>query len=310
MECLKPLPRRRQLNETHMTDPINDGTISPSEIQAIQRGEGEAPAEVVPAVVPEPKVETPAEPKVEDPAKVEPKIEEPKEPLAPKRSIYDDLKEKKVQVREAKEEVESMRAENARLAQELETLKQAKVDAKTPVEKQTADEEIAAFAESIGAEPEAIAGLIPILEKRLNKGETLSKEDLDFIKQVKAEQQKSAGQIAFNNEWDGFAPSLKAEFPHVSDADLASVRKEVERLAHTPEFHDKEIDYIYFKTKNSLSKLISPKRSSIDGGGAPAPVAETPVVTELSGKMSPMDVQNAIQKDKNSSSSLEVRAGQ
>lgn len=300
MECLKPLPRRRQLNETRMTDPINDSTITPEEAGAMMKGEGETPAEVTPEVVPEPKVEIPAE--------VTPEVvSEPKVELPTKRSIYQDLKEKKVEAREAKEEAEAMRAENARLAQELADLKQAKIEAKTPAEKQTVDDEIEAFAESIGADPDAIAGLIPILEKRLGKGETLSKEDLEFIKQVKAEQQKTAGQVAFNNEWNDFVPSLKAEFPHVSDADLASVRKEVEKLAHTPEFHDKEIDYIYFKTKNSLSKLISPKRESAEGGGDSVPVTELATAVEYSGRLSPMDVQNAISKEVRGSS-LEIRS--
>lgn len=298
MECLKPLPRRRQLNETYMTDPINESTITPEEAGAMMKGEGEAPKEIEP------------KPKVEAPAEVTPPevVPEPKVELPTKRSIYQDLKEKKAEVREAKEEVETVRAENARLAQELEDLKQAKAEAKTPAEKRTVDEEIEAFAESIEADPEAIAGLIPILEKRLGKGESLSKEDLDFIKQVKAEQQKTAGQIAFNNEWDGFVPSLKAEFPHVSDTDLTSVRKEVERLAHTPEFHDKEIDYIYFKTKNSLSKLISPKRESAAGGGDSVPVTEATTAVEYSGRLSPMDVQNAISKEVKGSS-LEIRSG-
>lgn len=285
---------------------IDDSTISPAQAGEMMKGEGEAPKDIEPEKAPAPEEKTPEEPKEEATEKT-PEPEEPKEDLPIKRSIYQDLKEKKAEVREAKEEVESMRAENARLAQELETLKQAKADAKTTVEKQSVDDEITAFAESIGADPGAIAGLIPILEKRLNKGETLSKEDLELIKQIKTEQQKSVGQIAFNNEWDGFVPSLKADFPHVSDADLANVKKEVARLAHSPEFHDKEMDYIYFKAKNSLSKLISPKRPSIDGGSDSVPANDTPSNVEFSGSSSPMDVQNALNKTSNGSN-LEVRS--
>lgn len=282
---------------------IDDSTITPAQAGEMMKGEGEAPKEDV-AEVTSPEVTLPVEPEKKEETPI---VEEPKKELPTKRSIYQDLKEKKAEVREAKEEVEEARAENARLTQELEDLKQAKTEAKTPAEKRDVDDEIAAFAESIGADSEAIAGLIPILEKRLGKGETLSKEDLDFIKQVKAEQQKSAGQSAFNNEWDGFVPSLKAEFPHISDADLASVRKEVDKLAHTPEFHDKEIDYIYFKVKGNLSKLISPKRQSIDGGGDSVPVTERSANIELSGSSSPMDVQNALAREAGHSQ-LEIRS--
>ena len=278
---------------------IDDSTITPAKAGEMIKGEGETLKEQ--EKTPEPKVKTPVEEKEEVPLIIPEEKEKEKEKTALpiKRSIYQDLKEKKAEVREAKGEVEAMRVENTRLAEEIETLKQAK----TPV----ADDEIVAFAESINADPEAIAGLIPILEKRLKKGEIFSKEDLDLIKQVKAEQQKMEGQIAFNNEWDVFIPSLKTEFPHVSDADLINVRKEVERLAHTPEFYDKEIDYIYFKTKNLLSKLISPKRPSIDGGGDQVLTMGKSANIELSGQSSPIDVQNVIARDSRSSQ-LEIRS--
>lgn len=277
-------------------DLANDSTITPEQAQSMEE-KG--------VVTEEPKVE---EPKVEAPE--EPKVEEPKVEL-PKRTIYEDLKEKKIQVREAKEEAESLRNDLTRLSQELENLKQAKNEAKTQSEKDEVDADIAEFAESINADPDAIAALIPIIEKRIGKksDSEISKEDIEFLRKAKADQSVLAGQVAFNDEWNTFVPSLKAEFPQIDDTDLVNVRKEVERLAHTNEFHDKEVDYIYFKSKKALSNLISPKRPSIEGGSPQANTSERPVSIELSGKSSPMDVQEAISRE-SVSSSLEIRSSQ
>lgn len=40
--------------------------------------------------------------------------------------------------------------------------------------------------------------------------------------------------------------------------------KEIVKLSHTAEFHDKEVDYIVWKRKAELSKLISPKKPSFE----------------------------------------------
>src|SRR6185312_9385192 len=51
------------------------------------------------------------------------------------------------------------------------------------------------------------------------------------------------------------------------EAELGKVMDEVKRLAHTPEFHDKPVDYIVFAKRSELSKMVSPKKPSFEQGG-------------------------------------------
>jgi hypothetical protein len=45
------------------------------------------------------------------------------------------------------------------------------------------------------------------------------------------------------------------------------MRKELDTLAHTTEFHDKEIDYIAFKNQDKLSSLITPHKRGLESKG-------------------------------------------
>lgn len=228
----------------------------------------------------------------------------------PKRSIYDDLKDKKKEVKEHKSEIETLKTQLAEKDQAIADLTKKAQGAETPEEKQEVEDEIKAIAEDIGADPEGIAKLTEFLSKKLVKpaGEQISKEDLEAIKNFRQSQAQTEATQAFVKEWNEFAPSLKKEFPHVTDQDLEVVRQVVDKLAHTEKYHDKEIDYIYFKEKEKLSKLISPKRPSYEGGESRPANESGDADVELSEKSSPLDVQNATSKT--SKSSLEIRPSQ
>ena len=49
----------------------------------------------------------------------------------------------------------------------------------------------------------------------------------------------------------------------MSDKDKEVIKKKIQELAHTKQFHDKEVDYIIFKNKDVLSKIISPKKPGL-----------------------------------------------
>lgn len=264
---------------------------------------------------PTPNVEVKVEEKKEEEEK--PKEETPKEevkeetpePLKEKRSIYDDYKEKKVEAKKAKEEVETLKAErDAILAEKkrLEELFEKSKDAKTKEEKAEVADDIKSFAESIGADPDAIGKLEQFFKKRLPKEDSpVSKEDIELIKSLRAEKAKISEEIGFQKEWKEFLPSLKKDFPHISDDELANVQKEMDKLAHAKGFNDKELDYIYFKQKETLSKLVSPKKNSFESGGN-ARQSDEAANVKLSSGSSPMDVQNFVQQDRRSPSQLTI----
>lgn len=269
----------------------------------------EKPAEVVPPKEEDKPVEPPKpEEKPEDKPADKPEDKKPEENLPPKpRTIYDDLKDKKIQVKEAKSEIELLKSQLAEKDQLITDLAEKAKSAETPAEKQEVSDDIKAIAEEIGASPEGIAKLTDFLTKSLVKpdGQQISKEDLDALKNFRQSKAQQEAQVQFAGEWNAFEPALKTEFPHVNAEDLAVVKKEVDRLAHTTQYHDKEIDYIYFKEKQKLAKLISPQRPSYEGSdNKPAP--EGDVEVELSAKSSPMDVMKATSKS--SGSALEIRS--
>ena len=218
------------------------------------------------------------------------------------RSIYDDLKDKKKEAREAKSEAEIVKAENAALKAENEALKKLAESAKTATtdeEKEELDEDIKQVAEAIGGDPKSVKILTEFLQKRLVKkdGSGISKEDIEAVKNFKSQQEKASVEVEFNKEWKAFVPDLKKDFPHISDEDMEAVKAKIFALAHSKGFNDLEIDYIYFKNKDSLSKLVSPKRPSMEGSGnAPAGDGKK-AEPEFSSKSSPMDVMKAMEND-------------
>lgn len=253
--------------------------------------------------------------KSEDTSKADAKAKsETKEDLQPKkRSIYDDLKDKKKEVKEAKSEAEIAKAENQALKAEIEALKVLTKSAKAAVtddEKEEVEDDIKEVAESIGGDPKAIKALTDFLTKKLVKNDSkgISKDDIEEIKNFKKAQADIQAEVEFSKEWKSFVPSLKKDYPHISDAELENVQQEISKLAHSQSFHDKEIDYIYFKQKNSLSKLISPKRQSMEPAGNGGGDVEK-AVASLSSKSSPMDVMNAVNTDRRSPGQLEIRPG-
>lgn len=256
------------------------------------------------------KVETPAEPKVEptDPKKPEDKTEDkkPDEPLQTKpRSIYDEFKEKKKEVREKDTEIEILKSQLSEKDQQIADLIQKGKDAETPAEKAEVSDEITALAEEIGADPAGIAKLTEFLKSKVKSDDSgITKEDIELVRNFTKTQSLDQAKAKFNSEWDKFEPALKAEFPHASAEELANIKKEVDLLAHSPRYNTYEVDYIYFKEKGNLSKLISPKRPSYEGGDMkPAPQGGKDV--EINEKSSPMDVQRATENV--STSSLEIR---
>jgi hypothetical protein len=285
-------------------------TLTPEQagkVEVVEKKEEVVVAEV------EPKEEV-KEPSNEEPEeKKEPEKEpESPEPLKEKRSIYEDYKEKKNEVKEAKEQIKTLMAEKEALLSEkakLEELANQLKGAENKSEKAEVAEDIKAFAESIGADPDAIGKLESFLKSRISKVDnSLSKEDVELIKQIKSKEAKLAEQESFQREWSEFVPSLKKDNPNISDAELLVLQKEFDKLAHTKGFNDKELDYIYYRNKDALSKLISPKKKSFESAGNPSKSSESPSFN-LSSKASPMDVQNFVQQEKRNPSQLVIKKG-
>ncbi len=212
----------------------------------------------------EPEVpQEPVEPKVDEPTEpVESLIEEPK--VERKRSIYDDLKDKKSELKS--ERTLRERAEHER--DELKSKLEARENAVTPEEKQFASDDLESFAQEIGADPQAIRKM-----KELFLKDAQPKSDPDLAEKLakfeawQAQNQEVMEKQMFEDEYQSSLPKLKEILPKASEEEMQGVRKEIERLSHTKEYHDKDLDYIAWKNKDTLSALISPKKAGLERKG-------------------------------------------
>lgn len=224
--------------------------------------EVEKPAEVVPEVIPEKKVETEVEEESETEEK--PDLTTTTEEK-PKRSIYQEYKDQKKDLRTEKE----LRLEVEKERDEYKTKLDALLTAKTPEEKKIATDDLEEFAKEIDADPATIKKMRELFLKDV-KTEGLSEEDREALQQAKqiiASQSVLAEKQAFAEELNAFAPTLKEMFPNASDEEMQAVRKKLDEVAHKPGFNDKELDYVVFKHKEELTKLVSPKVRGMEGKG-------------------------------------------
>ena len=211
-------------------------------------------------------------PKVEEKPKEEPKEteekpkEEPKEVLpdqkeTKKRSIYDEYKDKKSELKSEKELRENFEKENTELKEKLEALKVAE----TPEEKKEALDEIDELAKEINADPAYLRKLKAIFLKDVKptNDESLKKDLADF-KDWKTKNQEVIEKQLFEDEFSTVLPQIKSDFPKISDEELKSVKQSLDKLSHSKEYHDKSLDYVVFKEKETLTALISPKKKGME----------------------------------------------
>lgn len=222
---------------------------------------------------PKPEADKPKdeEPKPETP-KEEPKADEPKEPLQEeqpkeqrKRSIYDEYKDRKAELREETAKREQVEKERDELARKLE---EATAGKGTAEDKEDAAEDAIAYAEKIGASPDLVKRIIADARKGFE-----SKSDPEVMKRLEAFENwqksnaKSIETQMFNDEFEKTTPSLKKLFPSVTDDELKTIKTELDKLSHTKEWHDKSLGYVAFENQDKLSALVSPKKRGMEGKG-------------------------------------------
>lgn len=212
------------------------------------------------------KDETPQEPEA-------PETEKPEEPTEPlqetpklerKRSIYDEYKEKKAELKSEKE----LREQAERERDELRIKYEALANARTPEERREAQDEIDQFANEIGADPNAIRKMRELFLKDV-KPQTNDElaRDLQEFKAWKEKNSQLMEKQMFEEEFRAVTPTLKDLLPPTSDEEMQKIKDRLDELAHTKENHDKDLDYIAFKHREELSALVSPKKRGLETKG-------------------------------------------
>lgn len=180
-------------------------------------------------------------------------------PTEKKRSIYDDLKDKKKEVRAAEER--ALKAEKER--DELKAIVDKSTKADTKEEKKEALDKFDAFAEKIGADPAAIKEMRDLFLEGIKPDEETQKGLLEF-KEWKKGQAEVDAKTQFENEFTQTLPALKTLFPKANDEAMAAIKTELDKLSHTAGWNTQPLDYIAFKHQDSLSKLVSPKKRGLE----------------------------------------------
>lgn len=179
-----------------------------------------------------------------------------------KRSIYDEYKDKKAEVKSERELRQQAERERDELKQKLENLG----NATTKQEIAEAKDDIDAFAIARGLDPEAIKQMKALFLKDVKPAvDPEIQAKLDKVLEFANNNSKAIEAQQFEQEFasEGL-PAVKEFFPTINSDEIASVKKEIDRLAHTKGFEDKSLDYIVFKNKDKLATLISPKKRGIE----------------------------------------------
>ena len=284
--------------------------------------EPEAPApepQTEPASEAEPAApETPPEPTPETP-EVEPETPDaPEVPLPKKpRSIYDDLKDTRKEKNAFKDaavaalEAQGITLTGKETAEELQALaKKTPWDAPAPAAPSAPTDDLEAYAQEHGLDAPALARLAEVIVKRIPQSQLSAeeKQQLSDLTAYKAKKDAEEARASEDKEVLAAAPTVKTQLEIHDDAELDAVMKEVVRLSHTAEFHDKEVDYIVWKNRDALSKLVSPKKPSFESGGSPAEAGAETEPDFSSGKgITPAMAEKASQS--RGGSALEIRKG-
>lgn len=211
---------------------------------------------------PETEPETPAtpneseEPEGDDPEDTPPAPEEKKN----KRTIYQEYKEKKAEVKTEKERADTLQKEKDELQAKLDAVSKAKTDGEPTDD---AEEDALAYAEKIGADPDLVKRIIAEAQKGMKPDPALAQDMADF-KQWKTDNQKTFEKQAFESEFKAVTPVIKEFFPSVSDTELKSIKENLDKLSHSKEWHDKDLEYIVFKNRDTISTLVSPKKRGME----------------------------------------------
>lgn len=208
----------------------------------------------------EPKEESKKVLKKEEPAE-EPDEHLQDDPKSRKRSIYSDYKDKKKELKSEKE----LREQAEKERDELKTKLDAYERAETPAQKDEAQDELEKFAKKINADPATLREMQKIFTKDLSsKGNDELKREIDEFKAWREEHKEAIEAQAFNKEFESTKPTIQKLFPKISSSEMEVVKKELDKISHTEEWHDKSLDYIAFKNQEKLSALVSPKKRGLE----------------------------------------------
>jgi hypothetical protein len=218
--------------------------LKPAEPEAVE------PTETTPEVKPETpeKEETKVEPKPEEVSNKEPSLKDWKHEY--KETLKTELQA------EFDKKLEEMKAEMSKTKP-------------NEVTTENLEEEVKKLAAELQFDEAKTRRIIEVARKGI---EPLTADDKKLLEEYRADKEARQAKDAereqdeiFNTEWNEVLPSIKTQYPNATDEQLQSAKDALDELSHSEKYHEMDMDYILFKEKESLGKILfSPKQSTFE----------------------------------------------
>jgi hypothetical protein len=219
----------------------------------------------------EPAATIPKEPDAVAEPKAEPKVEEPKPEEVSKKEPPFDFKAYKAELRaelqaDYEKKLEALKAEQSKEKPNETVSKGIEDDAKE-------------LAKKLGFDEDKTKAILETARKGL---EPLSAEDKKLLEDYRADKaareakalEDEQNQI-FETEFAGILPALQKEYPNASPEQIALAKARIDELSHSEKYHETDLDYVLFKEKEEIGKILfSPKKATFEAPRT-APVAES-----------------------------------
>ena len=205
--------------------------------------------------------ETTPEVKPETPEKEETKVEPKPEEVSNKEPSPRDFKEYKAELR-----AELQADYDKRLADLKAEMSKTKPNEVTT---ENLEEEVKKLAAELQFDEAKTRRIIEVARKGI---EPLTADDKKLLEEYRADKEARQAKDAereqdeiFTTEWNEVLPSIKTQYPNATDEQLQSAKDALDELSHSEKYHEMDMDYILFKEKESLGKILfSPKKATFE----------------------------------------------
>lgn len=193
----------------------------------------------------------------------------------------DTLRRKVIPIKRLHDETRKRKAiETEKKALEQRVAELEKISNNTTQGSKKESEALKAWADKHGYSEEGMEDLVNIIRSgvELDQESILKKtfgDGIDALTIQKAVQsaKKQEEKEQFDKEYKEVEPSIKQQFPNATPEQITSIRSKLDELSHTEWGHDKDLDYILFKKKSVIDKVLgkettpaSKKKAGPEGG--------------------------------------------
>lgn len=172
--------------------------------------------------------------------------------------------------------LKTVRQQNKQLVETIDGLRDVlgKLSGKEPSAANTKlsnlEKKAAELGKNLNLDPKGLEQILKAMLELANEehGDKLPKEVQDRLKALdkfEASSKKDAEAAHFTGEWNAIVPDLQKQYPNATPALLEQARVELDKLAHSKQFHTAELDYILFKNKAKFDTILKVAKGTKSG---------------------------------------------